>query len=343
MLDRKELIVNKDYQRGSEIWPNSASSYFIDTILQGFVFPKIYIYESMDRPVRFIRREIVDGQQRIGAIKRFYDGEFGLQVEGPNKGKKYGDLSEEYQAKFLEYSAPVDVIRSATRTDILQMFRRMNAYTMPLNDAEKRHSRYHGRFKWAIIEMADELNEFFFEFGVFTPKQITRMADATFISDCILALERGVISTNASDLEALYKSNDTDFLNEDRYRREIRDAIDFIIQNFDNLKKSFMMKPYALHSLITALVHCKTGVLSITDEWKCEPIGRYCLETRASALQLANLASAHEGHDTEGRFSKYVWGCLSTTDRRARRSARVAAILRVLGANVPEDVDARLT
>src|SRR3546814_1733993 len=34
MLDRKELIVNPDYQRGSGIWPDGPSSYFIDTILE---------------------------------------------------------------------------------------------------------------------------------------------------------------------------------------------------------------------------------------------------------------------------------------------------------------------
>src|SRR3546814_7157896 len=70
MLDRKELIVNPDYQRGSGIWPDGPSSYFIDTILEGYPFPKIYMYEFMDRSTRGIRKEIVDGQQRIKTIVR---------------------------------------------------------------------------------------------------------------------------------------------------------------------------------------------------------------------------------------------------------------------------------
>src|SRR5262249_15983658 len=49
MLDRRELLVNQDYQRGSGLWPDGASSYFIDTILEGFPFPKIYMYEFLDR------------------------------------------------------------------------------------------------------------------------------------------------------------------------------------------------------------------------------------------------------------------------------------------------------
>jgi len=40
MLARKELVVNETYQRGSELWPSGARSYFIDTMLNGFPFPK---------------------------------------------------------------------------------------------------------------------------------------------------------------------------------------------------------------------------------------------------------------------------------------------------------------
>ena len=48
---RKELVVNTDYQRGGGLWPASPNSYFIDTILKEFPFPKVYFHE------RLIRRE----------------------------------------------------------------------------------------------------------------------------------------------------------------------------------------------------------------------------------------------------------------------------------------------
>ena len=47
-LLRKDLVVNPDYQRSSDIWPSNAQSYFIDTILEGYPFPKVYFYESYD-------------------------------------------------------------------------------------------------------------------------------------------------------------------------------------------------------------------------------------------------------------------------------------------------------
>src|SRR5690606_8579245 len=78
MLNRKDLLVNNSYQRGSGLWPTSARSYFIDTILMGFPFPKLYFYESLDRAERRVIREIVDGQQRITSIMDFLNNRFKL-------------------------------------------------------------------------------------------------------------------------------------------------------------------------------------------------------------------------------------------------------------------------
>ncbi|SMX37649.1 DUF262 domain-containing protein [Maliponia aquimaris] len=343
MLERKELIVNKDYQRGSGLWPISARAFFIDTILQGFPFPKIYMYEYLDRPARGMKKEIVDGQQRISSIVGFYNNEFPLQAEGANKGKRFQDLDEEEQEKFLSYSASVDVIRNATKADILQMFRRMNAYTMPLNDAEKRHSSFHGDFKWFVNELADELNEFFVEFNVFTTKQITRMSDAALISDWVLAYERGVISTNASDLKSLYERYDQNFVQSADYHRVIVETVRFISENFGELRGSHMMKPYALHSLFTALAHNRFGIRPISDEWHVTPSGTFCHDAGESLRSLLEMAAAHEGKETDGPHARYVWGCSSTTDRRPRRTARVAAIMRALALDVPDAVDGNLT
>ena len=185
MLERRELFVNTHYQRSSGIWPVGPSSYFIDTILESYPFPKIYMYEYLETTKQRIRKEIVDGQQRIGTIQRFFNNEFRLVGDGSHRGNRFMDLDEELQNEFLQYSVAVDVIRNAKRSEILQMFRRMNAYTLPLNAAEKRHSSFLGKFKWFVNELADQLNEFFVEFGVFGERQILRMAEASFIADCI--------------------------------------------------------------------------------------------------------------------------------------------------------------
>lgn len=342
MLERRELVVNNEYQRGSGLWPDGPASYFIETILEGFPFPKIYLFEYLTRPDRNIKKEIVDGQQRIGSVKRFFDNQLRLTTDSKFSGQTFDDLDDEYKDAFLTYAVSVDVIRNARESEILQMFRRMNAYTLPLNEAEKRHSSFQGRFKWFVNSTADDTESFFLEYGVFKPREIVRMADAEFISECILALERGIVSTSAKDLSRLYSKYDETFEEAQRYNRMITSAVQYIYEHFEVLRKTKMMKNYAVQTLIIALMHCRYGIEAVRNEWNVQPIDTFCTNPERAANELLGLAQAHEAKELEGPHGTYVWGALGGTNREPRRRARMAAVLRALGATVPEAMDADL-
>ncbi|GAJ16274.1 unnamed protein product, partial [marine sediment metagenome] len=50
------------------VWSSKARSYLIDTILDGFPIPAVYIRQKINLKIAKSIREVVDGQQRIGAI-----------------------------------------------------------------------------------------------------------------------------------------------------------------------------------------------------------------------------------------------------------------------------------
>ena len=187
MLGRKDLVVNKTYQRGAGLWPSSARSYFVDTMLTGFPFPKLYFSESLDRKSRRVIREIVDGQQRITSMMDFLNDKFRLtSVSRQFAGKSFSELPEEMQMAYLAHPVPVDVIRNASKSEILEMFRRMNAYTLPLNESEKRHAQFHGVFKWFVNTLTDEMSATIVGFNILTNRQIVRMADAELIAEMVV-------------------------------------------------------------------------------------------------------------------------------------------------------------
>ncbi|AST68103.1 hypothetical protein BFG07_05110 [Kosakonia cowanii] len=334
MLMRRDLIVNSNYQRAAGLWPEGPSSYFIDTILEGFPFPKIYLYEFMNRSERKVKKEIVDGQQRITTIRRYIDNQFKVKGDSQYSGLFFRELPIEVQDQFMSYTVSADVIRNATRSEILQMFRRMNAYTLPLNNAEKRHSSYIGEFKWFINEASDSLNEFFIEYGVFTDRQIIRMTDAEFISECLISFERGIVSASPTDLNRLYQQNDDSFENRNVFHQMLNETFGFIAANFGNLRQSFMMKPYALHSLVTALFHTRYGIPSIVNEYGIQPLGVYTTDVARAASRIEMLALAHEAKDVSGPYRKYVWGTESSTNKAPRREARVLTLLSALGCQI---------
>ena len=344
MLDRQHLTINREYQRGARLWPAGARSYFIDTILEKYPFPKLYIYEYVVRPFGKLTRELVDGQQRLLTIVDFVNGKFALSGrETKYSGLRFDELDEETRYEFLAYAVSVDVIRSADNDEILQMFRRMNAYTLPLNDAEKRHSQYHGRFKWAINKLSSDLDGFFLEFGVFTRRQIVRMADAEFLTDCVVAMERGVVSTSPSLLNGVYKEYDSTFEREDEVFGVFSEVFGFISEHFFDLRKSHMMKPYALHSLVTAMIHVRYGIPALAEQLVVDYGDRFCDDSAEASARLLALAQAHEAKEEEGPDARYVWGCLGGTNRAPRRAARIQAILAALGFGTPKVIDASLS
>ncbi len=218
MLKRNELIVNQDYQRGSGIWPSGARSYFIDTILSKYPFPKVYFFEFYDRIRGETRKELVDGQQRISSIQAFVSDKFSISGDSIFSGKKFSDLDDDQVQSFMSYTMSADVIRNATRGEILQMFRRMNAYTLPLNNAEKRHSSFQGAFKWFVNDVTDSLGDFLSR-ETFTDRQMVRMADAELVSEIVLAFESGIVSTNPTELNGLYRKYDNEFSKSSSYTR----------------------------------------------------------------------------------------------------------------------------
>lgn len=336
MLQRKDLLVNREYQRGSRLWPSGPRSYFIDTILTTFPFPKLYFYEFLED--RKTKREIVDGQQRISAIMDFVDDKYALtNVSRQFYGRRFSDLDDDTQDSFLGYSVPVDVIRNAEKSDILEMFRRMNAYTLPLNDAEKRHSTYQGAFKWFVNETSSEYTPIFVEYGIFTKRQIVRMADAELLAEMMLALEQGIVSTSNKILSDLYKKYDVEFAPMGEYRGRLHEFFSYLIDHLGELRKSFLMKPYVMHSLFCAAMHNKYGLPNVEDKTGLSPIGAIGGNSELALLSLQALSMAHEGKDLEGEFGEYVWGCAGGTNREPRRVARVKYLALALRGELMND------
>lgn len=330
MLSRGDLTVNKSYQRAAGLWPTPSRSYFIDTILEGYPFPKVYFHEYLDRKSKRVRTEIVDGQQRITTILDFLDGKFGL---GKNSnrfaGHHFADLAEDVQDQFLFYVISCDVIRDAGQAEILQMFRRMNSYTLPLNSAEKRHSEFFGEFKDMVTRVLDSMT-LLTDWNVFTTRQVVRMADAAFIADLVLAFEYGVISTSDKKLHSLYKIYDADFAKSAEYELVLREIFAFIAEYLSVVQDSYFTKPFALHALICALYHNMYGLPNFEETTGLGPIGVFAVGPIDTACNnLLRLSSAHEGKDL-AEFPAYVEAMSEGANRERQRLVRVEYICKAL-------------
>ena len=333
-LERKELVINKDYQRGNGIWPASAKSYFIDTILEEYPFPKIYLYQVFDGKTNRPIKEVVDGQQRVTTILDFYKNKFALTSASKRyAGMKFEDLPDDVRQKFISFQVETSTIYAATRGQLLEMFRRMNAYTSPLTSAEKRHATYQGIYKWFIVEKASMYSDLLEKYNILTPKVLSRMGDAEFISELAIVFQRGIVSRNTTDVERMYKSFDDQFNDEASYNDKLDAFFNFLKHELSDLSESFMMKSYVVHSLFCAYIAVKYGFPGSDDLERKLGFSaniNYRPNVQAIIPKLQVLSDAHEMQDISGNLKDYVEACLSTTTKQHQRTVRTEEIIKAI-------------
>lgn len=327
MFERKELIINKKYQRNPGVWPDSAKTFFIDTILEGFPFPKIYLYQNYDKTARRPFKEIVDGQQRFTTIYEFFKNKFRLsRVSKKYAGLLFSELDDDTQERFLMYSVQIDVISAMDKSYILELFRRMNSYTAPLNDTEKRNAEFQGAFKWFLNELSEKYSQQLERWGVFSAREIVRMKEIDFFSELSILIDEGKFLNKSSSLSRnIYKKYDIDFSFYNSFNDIITNTLDAIFE-FEELKETLMTKDYAIYSLFAAFAHLKYGILSDEEDIPSKK-GFFFKDREKTKNILLQIAAAHENKDFTGEYGAYVAASTSTTTKKAQRKARTKVII----------------
>jgi hypothetical protein len=268
-MSRDEIIVNHEYQRSQRVWPPAARSYLIDTILLGYPVPKLTLYQRTDLLSRQTTKEVVDGQQRSQAILSFLNGKMRLSSRSPNAGRTFAKLDERDQHNFLEYNLAADVVSGVTDVEIRDIFRRINSYTVPLNDAEKRHAVFQGEFKWFVVDLTEAYAGTLKRIGVFGERQLTRMADAQLFAEIVRAMISGIATSQPEDMEELYKRHEDAFPEMDDVRARIDAVLDRLV-GWPDLHSGPLMRPYNFYSLFLAIAHLQNPLPSLTTAYALE-------------------------------------------------------------------------
>lgn len=327
----KELILNPDFQRGS-VWRDPAKSYLIDTILRGMPVPKILFRTKIDRQTKQIVREVVDGQQRLRAILAFANNQLTLGTRAREfRGKAYDDLDPDDQDRFLAYKLTTEQLVNASNEDVLEIFVRINSYTVPVNPPELRHAKYDTDFKWSVVETKKRLTTFW-TLGSLTERERVRMMDASLVAEMYGILLDGVRDGGQNNITKLYENHKDAFpeqaLVEER-TLEVANVVQTLLAELT--KEPIVGSPHAL-MLFAAVAHAKYGLApgQLTGPELTLPEGLLSDEALArDNMKLINdvlaLDEAPKGWATFWSASK------STTQRISSRRARFPVYLRALG------------
>lgn len=339
------LELSPKFQR-RPIWKDAAKAYFIDTLLRGFPVPAVHIRRTRvgGRPMR----EVIDGQQRLRALLEFFEGQLKLtkSQDAPWADKALQQLSPDELQRLQQFQFPVVEYEDVSDATVLEVFSRINTYSVGLNAQELRNGRWFGAFKTAVYELAFEYLDFWRSFGIFTEAAIARMNEAQLISELLVMQMDGIQDKKAS-LNSFYEHLDSgwgksarnwrfrgrelpkEWLSErvasDRLRKvleEVRSGTGPI------LRKTKFRRASLFYSLFGAIYHRYYGLPGLSIPTPRRPLTNDGWDRVCAALfELSEMLSSRTAiDDLSGWRREFVEASARQTDNIGPRVKRLEAL-----------------
>ena len=157
---RSGRVIIPDYQRDAEQWHNRKESLFIESILNNLTIPAFFFAAREDHKI-----EVVDGQQRLNTIRKYFENKFSLANDDSMvyltpqsvhyQGKTFSELPEILQGVFNDY--PLTIIYLPQGIELgtkLEIFRRINEGGTPLTAQDIRLAYYSESVSVTMIRLA---------------------------------------------------------------------------------------------------------------------------------------------------------------------------------------------
>ena len=217
-IKSNRLDLQPNFQRG-EVWGLQKKQRLIDSVLRGWHIPPIHVVEV---PLSK-KQEVLDGQQRLVAIRDFIDNEFCFngkfepRIERFEKidGKKWDDLSDDDRSEIEDFTIRVLTISDYSPGEPGELFYRLNQPTN-LTAAEQRNA-FFGEARQQVKDMAEMMEDLGYGSSTIGFSN-SRMAFDDTIAKVLITLESGTLDKKitANVLTERYRSstgfNDTSII-----------------------------------------------------------------------------------------------------------------------------------
>lgn len=197
-IEEGRLDLQPNFQRG-EVWGKQKKQRLIDSILRGWHIPPIHVIQVPDSN----KQEVLDGQQRLAAIRDFFDDKF--PIDGSHEprdekiikldGKTFSMLDKTTQASIEDFTIRILTISNYELGEPGELFYRLNQPTN-LTSAEQRNA-YFGQARQQVKELVELFARFDFNTQTIGFSN-SRMAYDDVIAKCLITIECNSLSTKVT-------------------------------------------------------------------------------------------------------------------------------------------------
>ena len=334
--NKDQLVLSPEFQRGS-VWTTTAKVFLIDTILNELPLPQVYFRTKIDPLSQTTIREVVDGQQRLRAILEFASGKLRLTSKAQRfKGRYYQDLELADQESFLAYKIPVVQLLNATNADVLEVFARLNSYSVKVTPAELRHAEYSEPVKWAIYDASRDWSLLWSEFGVVSVRDSVRLKNTSVMAELFMILDHGFNDGGEASINRYYRSRKRC---DEMYFVPLRERIDQLLEEIISETASgfsettFYDTPnfLSLFASVAFLHGLSSGGRASegVENYRGKGVDwDKALETLARVAQAFEIDQAE--NDRASPYVTFVSASKSSTHRVSSRKPRMQTIVRAI-------------
>jgi Protein of unknown function DUF262 len=274
LYNRDLLELDPPYQRRS-VWNQDYKDYFIDTVLNGYPAPAIFIYQEIT-PEGVSKISVVDGKQRLSTLFEFAENQFSVSEKATIqkfRGKYFKDLDTEDKQNFWKYQFAIEYLPSSDEQLIGDIFNRINRNVVKLTPQELRHAKFNGLF----ITAAEDLTTWMFSyldeknnFPAIDTRTKKQMKDVEMVAQLLLFLEEGARSYNQDYLDKAFSDRDSEWEDKTEIETEFRHTIETIkkiLKHEPNLVKTRLKNQADFYSLFGAIAELnRTNQLNINQD-----------------------------------------------------------------------------
>jgi len=330
--DRNVLSLTPKFQRRG-VWTLPARSYLIDTLIREMPIPPIYLRELQSPDKKRVIREVVDGQQRIRTVLDYLDESFALSktLDAPYAGKRFDQLTSEQQDHIRSFEFNCLMLGGISDSEVLEVFARLNTYSVKLNAQELRNGKFFGLFKQLAYALAHEHIEFWRLNGIFTERNIARMLEVELTSE-LLIVELAGLQDKKKSINDFYKKYDAEFSVRRDIERKFRVCLEVISASIpdDVLKESEFSRTPLFYSLFCAVYHRMFGLPTFSLPTPKRRLSRSEEESLRNAIATLSepIVAARENETVPTEYEAFVNACLRQTDNIQPRKQRLETIYR---------------
>lgn len=326
---QRHLNLSPGFQRES-VWNDRDRKKLIDSILRNYPVPAIFLYRRESNGE--IIYDVIDGKQRLETCLMFMGvirgNQFYADVQLPNEDERewidFKTLHKKSKQYLLTGYKITTIEVNGDPSDVIELFVRINSTGKALTPAERRKAKYyHSPFLKVAGKLADKYEDYFYNNGILTDAQISRMKHVELICELMVSIYQGDLINKKTALDKMMDDKSFSSAKAREVEAKVVRTLNTIKKMFPDFRQTRFRQLSDFYSLAVLIYKFDSENLILTDRRRNKLAWDLLMAFSSGVDQTRLLQKKVQGIPTKlEKCREYLLTVLQGTDEISQRRRR---------------------